>query len=97
MAEVFSNNPAEPRARFISAVWALLMSAPWRISELLRLHVDAECEGDDEDGIVSYGLRYYGAKGFEYNIKWMGIPVKWNSVSGDLEHGFRRSGTLVGA
>ena len=27
----------------------------------------------------------------------MGIPVKWNSVSGDLEHGFRRSGTLVGA
>ena len=24
-------------------------------------------------------------------------PVKWNSVSGDLEHGFRRSGTLVGA
>ena len=26
-----------------------------------------------------------------------GIPVKWNSVSGDLEHGFRRSGTLVGA
>ena len=25
------------------------------------------------------------------------IPVKWNSVSGDLEHGFRRSGTLVGA
>ena len=28
---------------------------------------------------------------------WLGIPVKWNSVSGDLEHGFRRSGTLVGA
>ena len=26
---------------------------------------------------------------------WVGIPVKWNSVSGDLEHGFRRSGTLV--
>ena len=28
---------------------------------------------------------------------FLGIPVKWNSVSGDLEHGFRRSGTLVGA
>ena len=27
----------------------------------------------------------------------VGIPVKWKSVSGDLEHGFRRSGTLVGA
>ncbi len=30
-------------------------------------------------------------------VQWVGIPVKWNSVSGDLEHGFRRSGTLVGA
>ena len=29
--------------------------------------------------------------------RFVGIPVKWNSVSGDLEHGFRRSGTLVGA
>ena len=31
------------------------------------------------------------------NLLPVGIPVKWNSVSGDLEHGFRRSGTLVGA
>ena len=30
-------------------------------------------------------------------LEFVGIPVKWNSVSGDLEHGFRRSGTLVGA
>ena len=30
-------------------------------------------------------------------LPYVGIPVKWNSVSGDLEHGFRRSGTLVGA
>ena len=90
MAEVFSNNPAEPRARFISAVWALLMSAPWRISELLRLHVDAECEGDDEDGIVSYGLRYYGAKGFEYNIKW--IPKVMEPVAREA---FRRIRALT--
>ena len=27
----------------------------------------------------------------------VGISVKWNSDSGDLEHGFRRSGMLVGA
>ena len=25
------------------------------------------------------------------------ISVKWNTHSGDVEHGFRRSGTLVGA
>ena len=69
MAEIFANNPDDPILRFISAVWALLMTAPWRISEVLRLHVDAEYEEKDDDGIVTYGLRYYGAKGFEYAIK----------------------------
>ena len=39
-----------------------------------------------------------GEKTFiDFSGKRLGIPVKWNSVSGDLEHGFRRSGTLVGA
>ncbi len=28
---------------------------------------------------------------------WVDISVKWNSDSADLEHGFRRSGMLVGA
>ena len=36
-------------------------------------------------------------RGNSRGAKALGIPVKWNSVSGDLEHGFRRSGTLVGA
>ncbi len=71
MAEIFANNPTEPRACFISAVWALLLAAPWRISELLRLHVDAQYEEPDENGVSAYGLRYYGAKGFEYDIKWV--------------------------
>ena len=30
-------------------------------------------------------------------MELMDISVKWNSDSGDLEHGFRRSGMLVGA
>ena len=71
MAEMFANDPDDPIARFISAVWALLMTAPWRISEVLRLHVDAEHEEKDDRGVVSYGLRYYGSKGFEYDIKWV--------------------------
>ena len=71
MAEIFANNPSEPRACFISAVWALLLAAPWRISELLRLHVDAQYEEPDENSVAAYGLRYYGAKGFEYDIKWV--------------------------
>ena len=71
MAEIFANNPTDPRGRFISAVWALLMSAPWRISELLRLHINAEYEELDDNGVRTYGLRYYGAKGFEHDIKWI--------------------------
>ena len=71
MAEMFANDPHDPIVRFISAVWALLMTAPWRISEVLRLHVDAEHEEKDDRGVVSYGLRYYGSKGFEYDIKWV--------------------------
>ena len=71
MAEIFANDPADPRARFVSAVWALLLSAPWRISEILTLHVNAEYEEEDDNGIVSYGLRYYGAKGFRHDIKWV--------------------------
>ena len=71
MAEIFANDPREPPARFASAVWALLMCAPWRISELLSLHVDAQYEAADDEGVVSYGLRYYGAKGFAHDIKWI--------------------------
>ena len=71
MAEIFANDPKDPQTRWVSAVWALLMSAPWRIGEVLRLHVDAEYEEADDQGSVSYGLRYYGSKGFEYDIKWV--------------------------
>ena len=71
MAEIFSNDLEDLQTRWVSAVWALLMSAPWRISEILRLHVDAEYEEADGHGSESYGLRYYGSKGFEFDIKWV--------------------------
>ena len=71
MTEIFANDPEDPRIRLVSAVWALLMSAPWRISEVLKLHVDAEYEGIDDNGDVSFGFRYYGAKGFQHDIKWV--------------------------
>ena len=32
-----------------------------------------------------------------YRCIHMRIPLMWNAESGDLERGFRRSGTLVGA
>ena len=69
MAELFANDDEDPQLRFVVATWALLMSAPWRINEVLDLHVDAEYEEVDDDGELSYGLRYYGSKGFGYDIK----------------------------
>ena len=71
MAELFANDPADTRTRFASAAWALLMPAPWRVGEMLKLHVDAEYEGEDDAGAISYGFRFYGSKGFGHDIKWV--------------------------
>ena len=85
MAEIFANDPDDPIARFMSAVWALLMSAPFRISEVFNLHVDAEYEGLDDRGKLSYGFRYYGRKGFQHDIKW--VPEEMELVAREA---FRR-------
>ena len=69
MAEIFANDSVDPIQRFISAVWVLLLAAPFRISEIFNLHVDAEYEDFDDDGNACYGLRYFGLKGFEHDIK----------------------------
>ena len=71
MAEIFARDPCDPPTRFVSAVWALLLCAPWRIGEILRLHVDAEHEGHNDHGVLSYGLRYYGSKRFGHDVKWV--------------------------
>ena len=76
MAELFANDDEDPQLRFVVATWALLMSAPWRINEVLGLHVDAEYEVVDDDGELSYGLRYYGSKGFGYDIKWVSTAME---------------------
>ena len=85
MAEIFANDSVNPPERFVSAVWALLISAPWRIGEVSKLHVDAEFEGPDDRGAPSYGFRYYGAKGFQHDIKW--VPKTMEPVAREA---FRR-------
>ena len=71
MAELFANDPAEPQQRFVTSVWALLLCAPWRIGEVLALHVDAEHEEPDDAGEIVYGFRYFGKKGFGHGIKFV--------------------------
>ncbi|EPY4262281.1 DNA-binding protein [Klebsiella variicola] len=80
IADIFSKNDEllSPRDKFTSAVFALLLCCPSRISEILALPADCEITQKDEKGIERYGLRFYSVKGYGPNIKWIPqvmIPV----------------------
>ncbi|EOI6389416.1 hypothetical protein ACS765_10895 [Yersinia enterocolitica] len=76
---VFYSNCKSERDIFTSAVIALLLCAPTRISEIMSLEVDCEVEGKDSSGNLSYGIRYYCAKGYGESIKW--IPSNMRPVA----------------
>lgn len=71
LAEIFSNNPPDPRDTFTSSAWAMLLSAPSRVSEVLLLPVDLEVEETDRAGNARYGWRFFSGKGFQGDIKWI--------------------------
>ena len=50
-----------------------------------------------EQRLAKRHLREHTLVLYDLTSSYVGISVKWNSGSGDLEHGFRRSGMLVGA
>lgn len=79
LAEIFSNSPSLPRDIFTSSTFAMLMSAPSRISEVLDMPVDCEVEETDSRGKVRYGWRFYSGKGFGANIKW--IPTEMVGIA----------------
>ncbi len=74
LAEIFANDPEEPRDIFTSSTFAMTMCAPSRITEILELPVDCEVEDVDSNGVVRYGWRFYGGKGYGGDIKW--IPTE---------------------
>lgn len=71
LAEIFANDPTDPKDIFTSSTFAMTMGAPSRISEILDLPDDCEVEELDKDGILQYGWRFYSAKGYEGDIKWI--------------------------
>jgi hypothetical protein len=79
LAEIFAGNPGEPIDIFTSSTFAITMGAPSRISEVLDLPVDCETEQVDSKGNIRYGWRFYSAKGFDGNIKW--IPTEMVSIA----------------
>ncbi|MDD4965505.1 hypothetical protein [Halothiobacillus sp.] len=83
LAEIFANNPTHGRDIFTTSVFAMLMSAPSRISEVLALPVDCEVTETDRDGVERYGWRFFSGKGFEGDIKWVPstmVPVAKEAV-----------------
>ncbi|HHT1516435.1 TPA: integrase [Enterobacter hormaechei] len=79
LAEIFANDPMYERDIFTTSVFAMLMSAPSRISEVLALSVDCEVFETDREGIERYGWRFFSGKGYEGDIKW--IPTMMASVA----------------
>lgn len=79
LAEIFANNPLSPRDIFTSSTFAMLMSAPSRISEILELPVDCEVQESDSNGVLRYGWRFYSGKGYGANIKW--IPTEMAGIA----------------
>lgn len=79
LAEIFANNPTNERDIFTTSIFAMLMSAPSRITEILNLPVDCEFTEVDRDGVERYGWRFFAGKGFEGDIKW--VPSEMVSVA----------------
>jgi len=71
MAEIFSNDPQNPKDIFTSCTFALTMCAPVRISEILELPEDCEVEELDSTGVMRYGWRFFAGKGYGGDIKWI--------------------------
>ncbi|CAI8848828.1 integrase [Pseudomonas sp. IT-P176] len=79
MAEMFANNPQNPADKYVVSLFALLMSAPARISEVHDLPLDCLHSEIDAQGAKKLGLRFYSGKGFGPNIKW--VPAVFNDVA----------------
>jgi hypothetical protein len=71
LAEVFTNNPHDPKDIFTTCAFALTMSAPSRGTEVLELPADLEWEEPDKNGDMRYGWRYFAGKGFGSEVKWV--------------------------
>lgn len=73
MAHVF-HHACEPDELYVGSTLALLHCVPQRINETVRLRLDCEVEATDSQGIVQYGLKIPGSKGYEDTVRWI-VPT----------------------
>ncbi|WP_339547217.1 integrase [Pseudomonas sp. RA_35y_Pfl2_P32] len=79
MAELFANNPQNSADKYVVSLFALLMCAPSRISEVHDLPEDCLYYEADSEGEERLGLRFYSGKGFGPNLKW--VPTVFKDVA----------------
>ncbi|WHS99750.1 MAG: hypothetical protein LZT29_02779 [Pantoea stewartii] len=79
VGEVFRSENKSPRDIFTTSIFALLLCAPSRISEIMNLNEDCLITIVDSNGVERHGLRFFAAKGFGYSVKW--IPDSMVSVA----------------
>ncbi|WP_194287875.1 integrase [Pseudomonas helleri] len=84
MAEMFANDLNDPRDRFTTSIFGLLMCAPSRIAEVQELSVNCLHYEKDGHGVERIGLRWWAGKGFGSDIKW--IPTIFKSVAQEAVH-----------
>ncbi len=75
---------AEPFDVVITAIAAILCSAPDRVNEVLRLRKDCEVRQDRPGLPAAYGLRYWPSKGAEPMVKWV-VPSMAGVVAEALQ------------
>lgn len=79
MAEMFANDLVGARDRFTTSIFALLMCAPSRITEVQDLPASCLHTDTDGKGVKRLGLRFYAGKGYGSDIKW--IPTVFKDVA----------------
>lgn len=79
MAEMFANDFVGRRDCFTTSVFALLMCAPSRITEVQDLPVNCLHPNTDGKGVERLGLRLYAGKGYGSDIKW--IPTIFKDIA----------------
>ncbi|WP_194430845.1 hypothetical protein [Pectobacterium carotovorum] len=82
-ADVFSQDLTDIRDIFTTSTFALLMSAPSRISEVLSLSVNCMFTSKTKKGDQKCGLRFWAGKGFGGDIKWVPsvmVPVTQKAI-----------------
>lgn len=71
MAEMFAQDLKEPRDRYTTSTFGLLMLAPGRISEFQDLPLNCLHYEYDRNEVQRLGLRFDAGKGFGGDIKWV--------------------------